>query len=394
MQTATIDTTGIEELFEYLLMNGRVDDAGNELTFEDVERIFNIKPYPSKPGGRAHDMWKSFYEKWTETGISPAEYVKSISNRKETRTSSVTNVNTGVIVIPSDASVFDRTTENVERSYQSMEVVPYKRGKVGVLNVTDFHLGADVRALVQVPEFNTDILVDKLNTVVSAINSFGYSEVHVNMLGDYFESVSGVNHPTTFKSLYRDGYGWPVIRLARMIVGKFLRQINNLVAVNMISGNHDRGTPTKDIDTERIGAEGLCDLLSDDISYARFTYSPHLIVTDIDGICYILTHGDLQFNKRNQTHIVHNYGIPGLYSLWLSGHIHCRKTAKLMEKRHIELEEYDAVSIDEANHRKIVLPSLFTGNFYSETLGYTTCGGFVITENNGNDKPNVFDYSL
>ena len=36
----------------------------------------------------------------------------------------------------------------------------------------------------------------------------------------------------------------------------------------------------------------------------------------------------------------------------------------------------------------------FTGNFFSESLGYTSESGFVITEDNGKGVPNVFYYAV
>jgi hypothetical protein len=45
-------------------------------------------------------------------------------------------------------------------------------------------------------------------------------------------------------------------------------------------------------------------------------------------------------------------------------------------------------------YRQITLPALFTGNYYSETLGYASRGGAVITMNNGRGVPEVHDIPM
>lgn len=265
---------------------------------------------------------------------------------------------------------------------------------VGVLNLADFHIGADVSDLILTPDFNTDILVGYLDRIATVINSYGYSQVHVNMLGDYFESISGLNHLNTFKSLGKGMYGAKVIILAATMIGDFLNKINNLAEVNVISGNHDRLTPQADIDNEGGAAELLSHILSLKMQSIKFNYHTYCLRPTIDGICYLLTHGHFKMDKKDIGKMVNLFGSTNVFTLWLSGHIHSRHTHKTKVNRPLMFNTYVAVSDDEANYRKIVLPALFTGNFYSETLGYTSTGGFVITENNGNGKPNVYDHSI
>ena len=55
-------------------------------------------------------------------------------------------------------------------------------------------------------------------------------------------------------------------------------------------------------------------------------------------------------------------------------------------------EEVEVVSLDEANYRKINVASLFTGNYYSESLGFAGTAGMTITFNNGiSNRPIVHD---
>src|SRR5690606_1349928 len=121
--------------------------------------------------------------------------------------------------------------------------------KIGVVTFADFHIGADIKNLLKTKDFNVEILLDYIAKSVAIINSKNYKEVHVNLLGDFFESLSGMNHENTFKSLGQDMWGANVIILANEIIGEhLLSKINNLVAVNIVSGNHDRMTASNKLD--------------------------------------------------------------------------------------------------------------------------------------------------
>ena len=70
----------------------------------------------------------------------------------------------------------------------------------------------------------------------------------------------------------------------------------------------------------------------------------------------------------------------GILDVWIEG---------LKKIQDGEFSQDDAV-----DHRRMNCPSFFTGNYYSETLGYTSESGFVITEDNGQGVPNVFYYAV
>jgi len=40
------------------------------------------------------------------------------------------------------------------------------------------------------------------------------------------------------------------------------------------------------------------------------------------------------------------------------------------------------------------LPSFFTGNYYSETLGYNSNAGYTLVWDNGKGKPNVLSCAV
>ncbi len=269
-----------------------------------------------------------------------------------------------------------------------------REGSIGVVNIADIHMGADVSNLVKTPDFNLDVVREHFKTIAAYVNSFKYKEVYINLLGDYFESISGLNHLNTFKSLGKGQYGANIIKLGVGIISEFFSSLENLKQVNLISGNHDRITPKADVDNEGAAADMLAYCLQLVFPDLKINFHPYLISDEIDGICYILTHGQFALDKKDAAKIVKEYGSHDKYTLWLSGHIHSRKTTKVLRTRHMAFDQFDAVSMDEASYRKIVLPPVFTGNYYSETLGYTSSGGFVISENNGRGKPIVIDIPL
>lgn len=279
--------------------------------------------------------------------------------------------------------------------YKTTTRIKNTRG-IGVLNLADFHIGAEVTGLISTPDFNMEILVKHLNRVVDIINEMGYSEVHVNMLGDYFESISGLNHLNTFKSLQRGMYGANVIILASQIIVDFLSKIINIKSVNIISGNHDRFTPQSDIDNEGGAAHLLAHIAGLKLTNVEFNYHTYVMTPVIDDITYMMTHGHYKMDKKTIEALMLKYSKNknSKFTVWVSGHLHSRTVEKTKITRPISFDKITATSMDEADYRKIILPPIFTGNFYSESLGYSTCGGFVIIENNGHGKPNVFDFSL
>ena len=290
---------------------------------------------------------------------------------------------------------YEEIIEKLDKSIKKIKLKKRSRGKrTGVLTLSDFHIGAEVKDLIRTPDFDLDILVEHLRKIADKINSLGYDRVHVNMLGDYFESISGLNHLNTFKSLQRGGYGAQIIIMAAKILTDFFSNIDNLVEINMISGNHDRVTIQKTVDNEGAAAELLSYMLDRNLDGVDVNYHGYCLTKEIDGVGYILTHGHFAMNKKPTANVIQKYGIPNLYNLWLQGHLHTRKTERTWTKTPVHYESMLVVGLDEDNYRKITVPSVFTGNFYSETLGYTTAGGFLVMENNGSGKPNVFDFVI
>ena len=94
--------------------------------------------------------------------------------------------------------------------------------------------------------------------------------------------------------------------------------------------------------------------------------------------------------KKSTKQICWDYGVQGMYNLICEGHLH-----SIIQKLNVnQRDSYQTIKDDAVDHRRINCPSFFTGNFFSESLGYTSESGFIITENNGKGVPNVFYYAI
>jgi len=263
----------------------------------------------------------------------------------------------------------------------------------GVICTADFHLGAYIDDLIRSDAFNIGVLVDYLSSTADIINSKGYSEVHAIMLGDFIESFTGLNHQNSWKGLGKGMFGMNAVILCSEILSEFLAKINNLKAVYLVSGNHDRVTSDKDGDQKGEVGTMLHYLLSKSLT-VEVKYH-HMIITEvIDGIAYVMTHGHLPFSKKDPSKILFDYGKQGVYNVLLQGHTHARQTKKTTRSRQMTWNDRIVVHTDEVDYRVLTAPPMFTGNFFSESLGYSSSAGFLEIQNNGKGRPNVFDYCL
>mgnify|MGYP003475877795 FL=1 len=116
------------------------------------------------------------------------------------------------------------------------------------------------------------------------------------------------------------------------------------------------------------------------------------MVKKIDGINYLLTHGDKNLNNKEISKIVFDYGDNTLFNFFVEGHKHTRVVKKTNKLTYYE--DYEFVGLDEQKYRKATIPSLFTGNYFSESIGFCGNSGFAISINNGKGIPNFHDISI
>ena len=298
---------------------------------------------------------------------------------------------------------FERRSENIiEEFYSGVEESIKKFGRlkiettrgsgIGTILASDFHLGAEVKNLIRTPNFSTDILVEYLNQMAQQVNEMKLSEVHFCFLGDFWESLSGMNHDSTFKSLETNMWGSNAIVTGHKIMSTFLSSIVNLKSVNIVTGNHDRFAPSKNLENTGEAGKVLSYLLSITFPGLEINCNDLVISKKIDGINFILNHGDKGLSNKDTSKVVFDYGDNKCFNLLVEGHWHTRKGRKTDKSTYYK--EYEFISLDEQNYRKITLAAIFTGNYYSESLGFSGSGGFLVVKNNGKGKPIIIDIPL
>ena len=262
-------------------------------------------------------------------------------------------------------------------------------GKTGVVKIADLHLGSYVDNLIRTKEFSISILAEKLYTAADEINARKYADVHVHILGDLIESFTGLSHINTWRGLDKAMVGAEAVKLVvKVLHENFLSRITNLRLVKVVAGNHDRVSSNNKEDVQGEAANLVCWGL-EMIGY-EVEFNPLVITHTVDGICHILTHGHHSISSRSTKQLCWDYGVQGKYNLICEGHLH-----SIIQKLSVKQRDgFQTVKDDAVDHRRMNCPSFFTGNFYSESLGYTSESGFVITEDNGKGVPNVFYYAV
>lgn len=278
---------------------------------------------------------------------------------------------------------------DVQEAYvASVRKVKTRKAKgagTGVAVISDFHIGAKVTDMLQTDDFSYDVVVDRLNQAALQINRLNYKKVEVALLGDFIETFTGLNHMNSWQQLEYGGYGANVTIIAYNILRGFLEQINNLKGVSVVSGNHDRTTIKADIDSQGGVAQILAFMLEQSGFDVKFSHA--LVSENIDGIRYIFTHNHLGLSKNDMVQTFWEYGEQGVYNVLLGGHFHSRRGKTQYKK-------IDNIHWDQANYRSISVAPIFTGNWYSESNGWSSTSGITILENNGDGRPNVFDFTL
>jgi hypothetical protein len=255
----------------------------------------------------------------------------------------------------------------------------------GIAVLSDFHIGAKVEDMVQTDDFSYDVVADRLQQAADQINRQGYKKVEVALLGDFIETFTGLNHMNSWQQLEYGGYGSNVVVIAYEIIRDFLNKVNNVSTVTVVSGNHDRTTIKMDLDSHGGVAHLMAYMLQQSGVNVEFSHS--LVSKNIDGIRYLFTHNHLGLSKNDMVQTFWEYGEQGVYNVLLGGHYHSRRGK-------IQYKKIDNIHWDQANYRAISVAPIFTGNWYSESNGWSSTSGITILENNGNGRPNVFDFTL
>lgn len=284
---------------------------------------------------------------------------------------------------------YQQIFSNIDKQYTDYPKINSTKGSnIGVLTIADLHIGLKVTekgGIINTPEFNLESIIRYLNEVADRMNNLNYSEVHLVILGDLVESVSGYNHIETLKEMESTITGGSIIILAYEILSKFIAKIKNLKKVYMISGNHDRLTPMKEMDKDG----GACQIIAYMLkNIVDVEWHPFLISKEIDGISYILTHGHLKITSSDISKLCFEYGNQDMYNVLLSGHWHVRKATKVFPEKNLILA-------DTSKYRAVVVPPIVSGTRWTEENGWSCAPGFIVTEaTNSRRNIHFFDFAL
>lgn len=258
----------------------------------------------------------------------------------------------------------------------------------GVLKWADLHFGAHIRNLLLSPDYDSNVLLNGLIRSVNEVNQLGFKETHVHLHGDLIESLSGLNHINSWMSMDKDESGANAIILCTELLDKALSQIINLGKVKIVAGNHDRLSKDNKEDVKG----GAAELIAWGLRLKGYDveFHPYVITHLVGGINYINLHGDKGISKKTTSDIIWKYGIKGMYNYICEAHLH-----SLIEKMSsAQKEKFQTIKDDSIDHRRMTLQPFFTGNYYSETLGYLTNAGFSIMWDSGNKKPTTLTVTI
>lgn len=236
-----------------------------------------------------------------------------------------------------------------------------------VITIADPHIGAKTEGLRITSDYNSEISKQKFLRISDIINDYKAANVTLALMGDYIESFTGLNHANSWQSMEHGVYGAKAYWNAVDILTGFIGNVSNVANILGVSGNHDRGDSRKDVDPR--GEIGLLMLENFKRMYSgriNVEYDPLVVSKEIDGISYIIGHGDDKFINGKASETIVKYGNNKMYNVVLSAHLH---TFKVLE--------------DTATHIRALAPSIFTGNYYSESSGFSSQGGILAFSNNG-----------
>jgi predicted phosphodiesterase len=282
-------------------------------------------------------------------------------------------------------------------SYKGIKVTKRTNGTI-VVAITDIHLGNKVdrtKGVIKSPFFDSNVIIEKLFEVASIINEHNAKNVHLVVLGDMIESLTGLMHVNAFKKLEENMIEGTLVIATYKLLLTFFEQIQNLQSVSIVPGNHDRIATSKQEDSKgeagRIIAFFLKEKLGNKIP---FEYNPLLIQKEIDGINYLWEHGDHALAWSNFPAFILRYGRQDLYNVHMRGHTHKRRSTK-RDKLPIYGSETHHIVDNGPEFRSITVAPIFTGDFFYESKGNVYSSGFsVIQSNKNNTNVHHFDYSV
>ena len=228
-------------------------------------------------------------------------------------------------------------------------------------------LGANVKGVQRTHNFDSKVIAERLAAIASALNEGQYKKVYIGIMGDVFQG-SIFNHigaGNTIAEQYAEQF-----KTAFELLRDFLEKVNNIEGIYAVGGNHDRASSDNRQDQKSSMLDILMFMFSKIIDVPiKFHHDTISFISD--GICYILQHGHLNYHKKNAADIILDHGEPTMFNMILKGHLHSLQVLNNDDRR---------------NYRRVIVPSIYTGEDYSSTGGWSNNAGFVIFETDNKSK--------
>lgn len=234
-----------------------------------------------------------------------------------------------------------------------------KASGTGIADLSDLHAGAVLKYAIETIKtlpFDITTLTSYLDEAASIINSYKFRETHLFLPGDIVETFTAFNHRDTWKNVQMFQGGVTIV--AYQVLKRFLSSVNNLKRVYMVEGNHDRLTADKE-GNSRKGIVELMAFFLQENGNVEVLYHPWMVRAEIDGVYHLCTHGDHKPFLKNDFWF--RYGRQGMYNVLRTGHYHGFNVLRqTQENLHYQC------------------PSVFTGNFFSESIGFDCVPGMTV----------------
>lgn len=274
--------------------------------------------------------------------------------------------------------ILDELSEWLETRPKYVEIAINKNPKAEhiVAATADWHNGAEIKSKYNTPEYSPDVVKTLVNSFSDKVNSYEAKEVTLFLGGDYIESWMGLNHSNSWQGIAAGYYGANVVKQTiENLFEPLIAKIANVKRIVAVGGNHDRGTNSSKEDVNSEIATLMFYMLQRFYPEIEIIYDPFCVNPDIGGIRYIMQHGNFKSTTKSEA-LVNDYGDPSKFNLVLSADKHTR-----------------VILTDAWNRRHVKIPPMFTGNFYSTGLGFSSVSGcLIIHEVDG--LPNIDDISF
>ena len=251
--------------------------------------------------------------------------------------------------------------------------------------LADIHAGGKSEKTKLSGEWSVDEMIIKLNRIAKVANSYKAAKVNLVILGDLVETVSGINHPDSWKGIEGGMFGSNVIiQTQEMLVKELINKVTNLNKIVATGGNHDRLQASNKMSD--VGATDLIfymigERLKLTKSTVELIYDPVIVSFKTGAFGIIGVHGDKGLHNRELSYVTQKFAADrDQYQFVFSAHLHsffCKRND------------------DQEFGRRVTIPAIITGNDYSDIqIGRASKSGVVVVKENMFNEPDMIVHNL